>query len=67
MTLLQDVSISTAAVVCARAILTQLVTDAPNLTVIIVWAIEQTAMFWMYNVRDIIVSVYTNNLQLEHT
>lgn len=67
MTLLQDVSISTAAVVCARAILTQLVTDAPDLTVIIVWAIEQTAMFWMYNVRDIIVRVYTNDLQLEHT
>lgn len=64
MTLLQDVSISTAAVVCARAILTQLVTDAPDLTVIIVWAIEYN---WMYNVRDIIVRVYTNDLQLEHT
>lgn len=67
MTLLQDVSISTAAVVCARTILTQLVTDAPDLTVIVVWATEQTAMFWMYNVRDIIVRVYTNDLQLEHT
>lgn len=64
MTLLQDVSISTAAVVCARAILTQLVTDAPDLTVIIVWAIEYN---WMYNVRDLIVRVYTNDLQLEHT
>lgn len=67
MTLLQDISISTAAVVRARTILTQLVTDAPDLTVIVVWATEQTAMFWMYNVRDIIVRVYTNDLQLEHT
>lgn len=24
-------------------------------------------MFWMYNLRDIIVKVYTNDLQLEHT
>lgn len=39
--LLQDVSISTAAVVCPRAIFTQLVTDPPNLTVIIVWTTEQ--------------------------
>lgn len=39
--LLQDVSISTAAVVCPGTVFTQLVTDPPDLTVIIVWTTEQ--------------------------
>lgn len=41
MAMLQDVSISTAAVVCPRTIFTQLVTDPPDLTVIKVWTTEQ--------------------------
>lgn len=43
MTLLQDKSVRAAAVVCSNTILTQLVTDSPNLTVIVVWATEQTS------------------------
>lgn len=63
MTLLQEVSISTATVVCARTIFTQLVTDAPDLTVIIVWQIKQAAIFQVLGNR---MRIYTSNVQLEY-
>ena len=40
MTLLQEVSISAATVMCPRTIFTELVTDPPDLTVVIVWAVK---------------------------
>lgn len=45
MTLLQKVSISTATVVCPRTVFTQLVTDSPDLAVIIVWTTEHALGF----------------------
>lgn len=63
MTLLQEVSISTATVVCPRTIFTQLVTDAPDLTVIVVWQIKQAAICHLLGNR---MRIYTSNVLLEY-
>lgn len=42
MALLQEVAVSTAAAVCPGAVFTQLVTDPPDFTVVVVWAIIQS-------------------------
>lgn len=63
MTLLQEVAISAAAAVCPRTVFTQLVTEPPDLTVVIVWAIKQAAVLYALGIR---MRITTCNLQPEY-